>query len=354
MPIQWRPEINALTKPQSYRPRFISRGVSDNDRIATLLEQKNPLYTKTLAKAFLIDLAEVVYEEMLEGNLVVIAKLLSARADLIGRLETAEDSLGPLKKCLRGRFAPAKDLNERLQQNATTERKPADKKLPQMNTALDALLKLNDVLNPEGVLQIMGENLLFDPEDGVSECVIEGTRDGRTVQSRFVRIEPAEIQIMPNIPSQTQPWNNEYMVSLTTRYTERGTLRTGSYARMLRTALGVRIGDDSGILSSTTNNPLVTVSGGSLSAEGARVRIQVLHDVQDDDLRFNLIDMKDGGEQGNEVQVGANGVYTLSGYVGGEVTSLEVTVADYAALYTLVRNKYGGRLVDILDVSIGT
>jgi hypothetical protein len=318
------------------------------------MEQKNPLYTKTLANAFLIDLAEVVYEEMLDGNLVVIAKLLSCHVDLTGRLETAEDSLGPLKKCLRGRFTPVKELNERLKQNASTERKPLDKKLPQMNTALDALLKLNDVLNTEGVLQIMGNNLLFDPEDGVSECVIEGTRNGRAVQSRFVRIEHAEIQIMPDIPSQTEPWNNEYMLSLTTRYTERGTLRTGSYARMLRTPLGVRIGDDPGILSNGGTSPLVTVTGGSLSAEGARVRIQVLHDVQDDDLRFNLIDMKDGGEQGNEVQVPANGIYTLAGYAGCEVTSLVVTVADYASLYTLVRNKYGGRLVDILYVSMGT
>jgi hypothetical protein len=318
------------------------------------MEQKNPLYTKTLAQGFLTDLVDVIYEEMLDGNLVTIAKLFSGHADLTGRLETAEDSLAALEQCLHARFTPAKELNERLQQNAHTERKPADKKLPQLHTAFDALLKLNDVLNPVGLLQIEGDNLFFNADDGVSECVIEGTRNGRTVQSRFTRIEAGEIQIMPDIPSQTEPWNNEYSISLTTRYTERGTLRTGSYARMLRTPLDVRIGNNPGILSSGGTSPLVTVTGGSLSSEGARVRIQVLHDVQDDNLRLNLIDMKDGGKEGNEVQVAAHGVFTLAGYAGGEVTSLEVTVADYAAFYTLVRNTYGGRLVDILDVSMGT
>jgi hypothetical protein len=33
---------------------------------------------------------------------------------------------------------------------------------------------------------------------------------------------------------------------------------------------------------------------------------------------------------------------------------MEVTVADYAALLALVRNSYGGRLVDILDVGVGS
>jgi hypothetical protein len=354
MPIYWKPEINALTKPRSYRPRFIPRGVSDNDKIAVRMEQKNPLYTTTLTKSFLIDLAEVIYEEMLDGNVVAIAKLFFGHVDLTGRLENAEDDLQPLEKCLRTRFTPAKELNERLQNNAHTERKPADTKLPQINTAFDALLNLDDVLNPVGLLQINGENLFFDRYDGISECVLEGTREGRTVQTRFTRITAGEIQFMPDIPSQTEPWNNEYTLSLTTHYTERGTLRTGSYARMLRTPLDVRIGSNPGILSTGGTSPLVTVSGGSLSAEGARVRIQVLHDVQDDLLLFSLIDMQDGGHEGNEVQVAANGVYTIPGYSGGHVTSLIVTVADYATFYTLVRNTYGGRIVDILDVSVGT
>jgi valyl-tRNA synthetase len=39
-----------------------------------------------------------------------------------------------------------------------------------------------------------------------------------------------------------------------------------------------------------------------LTAEGARVRIQVILDVQDGDLQINLIDMHEGGAEGAKVQ----------------------------------------------------
>jgi hypothetical protein len=156
------------------------------------------------------------------------------------------------------------------------------------------------------------------------------------------------------VPTQTQPWHNEYRLSITTTYSEHGTPRTGIYKQMLRTMLGVRIGDDPGILSSSGTVPLVTVTGGTLAAEGARLRIQVVLDAQDGDLRFSLLDMEEGGKTGDDVRVAANGVYTLHGWTGCDVTSMEVTVADYAGLLALVRSPYAGRLVDILDVSMGS
>jgi hypothetical protein len=74
----------------------------------------------------------------------------------------------------------------------------------------------------------------------------------------------------------------------------------------------------------------------------------------DNDLRFSLLDMKENGAVGNEVQVNANGTYTLSGYADADVTSLEVRVNDYAELLKMVKSPYGGRLVDILDVGAGS
>ncbi|WP_339137913.1 MAG: hypothetical protein WGN25_07000 [Candidatus Electrothrix sp. GW3-4] len=48
--------------------------------------------------------------------------------------------------------------------------------------------------------------------------------------------------------------------------------------------------------------------------------------------------------------VTADGDYTLPGFAGSAVTSLNVRVNDYAALLDLVRDQYYGRLVDVLDV----
>jgi hypothetical protein len=41
----------------------------------------------------------------------------------------------------------------------------------------------------------------------------------------------------PDIPTQADPWNNEYTVSISTQYTEHETVRKGVYERMLRSPL---------------------------------------------------------------------------------------------------------------------
>ena len=52
-------------------------------------------------------------------------------------------------------------------------------------------------------------------------------------------------------------------------------------------------------------------------------------------------------------QTKVNGSYTLTGYADSDLTSLQVQVSKYAQLLKLVRNPYGNRLVDILDVTQG-
>lgn len=354
MAIQIRLEINTLTTPPSYRIRFVPIRSAGREDIAADIALRHPNFSKADILTILNTKDEVILLRILNGEQVTEEGYCSWFPSFTGKLDSPDDPTPPLDKCLHLNARVSSAFVERVRQLAQTTRLPMDKKLPLINSAFDTILKLNDVLNAQGVLQVIGEDLFFDEEAGTGECVIEGTNNGRAVQTRFVSIANNAIQIMPDIPSQTQPWHNEYRLTVSTHYTEHGTLRTGIYARMLRTPLGVRIGDNPGILSTSGTVPLVTVTGGALSAEGARVRIQAVYNVQDSELRFSLLDMKEGGKVGDDVRVTANGVYTLPGYTGGDVTNMEVTVADYAALLALVRNSYGGRLVDILDVSVGS
>jgi hypothetical protein len=48
-----------------------------------------------------------------------------------------------------------------------------------------------------------------------------------------------------------------------------------------------------------------------------------------------------------------NGAYSLPGFAGSAVSSLNITVNDYTALWDMLRNDYSGRLVDVLDVKMG-
>lgn len=73
-------------------------------------------------------------------------------------------------------------------------------------------------------------------------------------------------------------------------------------------------------------------------------------DVRQDLLLFNLLNMHKDGQTGAAVTVSADGDQTLQGFSGSAVSSLTVRVNDYAALKELIRNSYGGRLVDVLEV----
>ena len=355
--IQWRPEINALTSPQSYVPRQVPRAVLGNDELAARMEQRNPLYTQTLAKSFFIDLADEMSEQLVNGNQVTLDKLFTCHITFTGRLDSPDDPLPPLEESLQVRLYPSRRLVEEVRQAAQTERLPMDKKLPLISSAQDSLLELKDVLNPDGALQLVGDDLFFDRNvPGAGQCVLAGTQSGSSVQTRLLKVEPGEIMLMPEIPAQAQPWNNEYTVSVSTRYTEYGTLRTGTYSRMLRTpltvpGLGQPVVPETGILTGSSPLAYVSINGGNVTAD-TRLRIQVIQDLADNRLRFSLLDMREGGLVANEVTVTENGEYILPGFSGSPVITLEITVNDYQSLWDMIRSNYGGRLADVLNVEL--
>lgn len=352
--IIWRPEENAMTTPHTWWARHIPRATFGNEEVAARIALRNPVYSEGLCKGVLEELAAELLDALVNGNQVKIADAFTCHLSFTGRLDAPDAPLPPLEECLHVKLYPSKRLLEKVRQNGQAERQAGSEKQPVITSVQDTVLKLDDVLNPQGLLRLTGTNLFFDPEDGTGQCLLEGTRSGQAVQTRFGPVSDSEVIVIPDIPTQPDPWNNEYRLSISTHYTENGSLRTGVYKRMLRTPLAFTLGDETGILSGGGAAPLVLVTGGTMTEAAARVRIQALLDVQDGDLRFSLLDMKEKGAVGDEVRVKANGTYTLTGYAGSAVTSLQVEVSDYAQLLKLVRNPYGNRLVDILDLSQGS
>ena len=347
--IQWRPEINPLTRPQSYHPRHIPRAIFGNNETAALIAMRNPLYNQELAKGFLRLLAEVLEEGLSNGNQFTLDDLFTCHISFTGRMDAPDDPMPPLEESLQVNFYPSKRLVAAVRKAPQIERLPVAEKLPVMSATEDAVLHLPDVLNPAGMLKVSGADLFFDAAKQGCGCLIKGSRSGSVMQSRYGLISNSSVLLLPDIPAQEEAWNNEYIFSITTRYTENGVLRSGIYRRRLRTPLIVRLGEGSGILSGSGGTPLVTVGNGSMTAERAELRVQVLRQIKDGALRFNLIDMDKDGAAGEPVIVRANGSYTLPGFAGSALTSVELTVNAYADLLKLVRNQYGGRLVDIVE-----
>jgi len=352
--IQWRPEINAMTTPQSYWIRFMPRNVLSTADMAARMAKALPNYSEEEFKTFIALHNQLLAESLSNGEQVTEENAVTYSLSFTGRLNSQDDPLPPLEECLQVRIHASPPFIAAVRQAAKTERLPLEKKLPLIAAAEDTVLRLKDALNPAGMLRLTGNDLQFDPVQGTGECVIEGTQSGRTAQSRFGKIEDSEIILMPEIPAQAQPWNNEYKVSVSTRFSAHGTLRTGTYARMLRSPLPVaKMGHpnppEAGILTGKESSPHVSVTGGSVSADET-LRIQAVLDLRADTLLFSLLDMKEDGKEGAAVTVTANGAVTLPGFSGSAVSSLSIRVNSFDGLKEMVRNDYGGRVVDILEI----
>jgi len=355
MAIQWRPELNALTTPPSYRVRIVPKDTIGYARLAERIVLKNPVCSAEQAESVLRTRDEEISGILLEGGQVTLENAFTYHLSVTARLDVPDDSLPP-DAAVNVQIYAARPFVDAVRQAAKLERLPPDQKAPVIAGAEDTVLGLNDVLNPSGVLRLTGTDLLFDPKSGGGECLIEGTRAGRAAQSRFAMISNALILLVPEIPAQPEPWNNEYRVQVSARYTANGSLRSGAYQRLLRTPLAVSLtGGTGGILSGSKASPLARVTGGQLNGSAsARVRIQAAINAQDGKLRLSLLDMSEGGAVGDAVQVAQNGAYTVPGYAGSALASLEVTVDNHTSLAKKVKEEYTGRMVDILDVSSGT
>lgn len=352
MSIQYKVEENLLTTPPSYSVRFVARGSAGREDIAADIALRHPNFSKADILTILNAEDEAILGRLLNGEQVTKEGCCSWFPSFTGKLDSPDDPLPPLKDCLHLNVRVSPPFVEDFSKDAQVERLTSTEKAPVISLAEDTVLGLRDVLRADGMLRITGSNLAFDRQDSSQHCLIEGTRGGSAVQSRVGSVSNSEIVLMPDLPAQPDPWNNEFKLSVTARYTEHGSLRTGTYKRRLRSPLTVdSLSAGIGILSGKETAPLVTITGGVV-AENTSLRIQAVFDARSDSLLFSLLDMKEGGKTGAAVSVTANGEQTVQGYSGSPVTSLTLEVQDYAALKAMVRSDYGSRVVDVLKVEM--
>jgi hypothetical protein len=346
--VQWRPEVNALTTPQSYHAVHVPRKVIGSSELAASIVQKHPEWNTEMVQMVISEMMQEIQSALINGDQVTFVNAFTFRLSFNARLNAPDAPLPPAAESVRVRVTASRPFAEAVQQTAQLERLPMTEKLPLINTAEDTVLGLNDVLNSQGLLRLRGSDLAFNPAQAGCGCVIEGTRNGRTAQTRFGMISNSTINLLPDIPTQNNPWNNEYILSVSAKYTENGTLRTGVYRRRLRSPLTVTQGQQAGIFTDRSSSPHVTVTGVTLTGPGETLRAQAVLDLRDGFLLLNLLDMQEGGKQGEAVKVTADGPVVLQGFAGSQVTGMTLTVNSFNQLVSMIRSNYSGRLVDVL------
>ena len=352
--ILWRPQLNVLTNPPSYRIQYVPRQTEGYAEMAADIAAEYSLYSEETISGLAPLIMKWIQQRITNGSQVTFQDAFTFRPSFSGKLDSPDDPLPESDDLLQLNVYPSRPFIREIRHKAKFERLPLTEKLPVISAAEDTKLKLADVLFAGGVLKLIGSNLNFNEENPACGCLIEGTRSGQQKQSVYASVANSEILVVPNIPEQDAPWNNEYMVTLTTQYSEHGTLRSGTYSRKLRTPIawdGLEHEGGTGILTGNADMPYVTVESGTVAAD-EMLRIQSAYDAQSGGLTLNLLGMKESGSPGALVPVAADGTYTLPGFSGSGVTSIVIEVAMYSELFSLVRNSYSGRLVDILDIRL--
>ena len=226
-----RVEPNPLTTPPSYMLRFIPRSTGGYDEVAARVALKNPTWSADMIKAILQASMEEVGEMIIEGMQVTLEDAFTFRPSLHARLDAPDDPLPPMDELLDINISASRPFVKHVRQNAHIERLPPEEKVPVIISAQDTDLDLQNVLNSAGVLRLSGNDLYFDKKKPDCGCIIAGTRSGQEKQTQFASISDTEILVVPHIPAQDDPWNNEYVVSVSTRYTEHGTPRLAAQSR---------------------------------------------------------------------------------------------------------------------------
>ncbi len=236
--IQWRPAVNALTVPQSYKMLFVPRNTVGYSELAAEIAAENPNWNAELVEAVMRAERKAIQRHLINGDQITLEDAFSYRVSFVGKLDAPDAPLPDRDDLLQVNIHASAPFMRELRHAAQLERLAPEQKQPLIAAAEDTKLKLKDVLNPNGVLRLSGANLFFEEGAEGCGCVIEGTRSGeRAVQSQFAQIANSSVLLVPDIPAQAHPWNNEYTLSISTQYTEHGTLRSGIYGRKLRSPL---------------------------------------------------------------------------------------------------------------------
>ena len=130
--IQWKPVPNALTTPDSYSIRFVSRGAAGIDDIAADIALRHPNFSTADIITILQAEDEAVMERLLGGEHVTKEGSFSWFPSFTGRLDNPDDPLPPLDECLHLNTRVSAPFLEHLRREAQTERLPVTEKLPTM------------------------------------------------------------------------------------------------------------------------------------------------------------------------------------------------------------------------------
>jgi hypothetical protein len=323
---------NALTTPPTFYPQVEPNDIRSIDDVAKRVNELNGTIPVKTAVTVIEAFADIVSEEVGNGNTVKIDNFISIKPKLSGSMVSATDPLPEnsfsVNAVISAPFQTEVASKVSFEKVGVKSLSPSIAEVRDTNTAIANYIRENYGL------EINGARMEWN-QDNSDEGVFLTSSNAVTRQTNITYSKATKAFIVPNLDSGISSPDVEYTLDVRTRYTENGQLRVGAFERKLRTT---------NILS-TANDEVFSTGGAAgpatLSYSGApgSVRIQAYIDTS------GVLYAKIGTMAGvfeDPVSITTNTTYALSGTV-------DLVVADYTTLLATVQ-AYGKFMEEICDL----
>jgi nucleoid DNA-binding protein len=342
MAVGYQVVANALTNPPSYTCRVVPSKSLGYDEVAAQINLHNPTIPVSTAKTVLEAFREEVKLQLADGNTVNLANFVSFVTTMPVKLASATDSLpsNPISVSAK----PSTTFKGEVQQAATYTRLATPVKAPTLNAAFDASTGIDGFCRNGYGLRISGSNLRFNADDSDQGVFLMSQAGNDMRQDNISLNDPSNLIVIPGLDPATQPAGAasvEHVLSVRSKYTDNGTLRSGGYSKKMRTT---------NVISDTNKKLFVTGAATSGPAvvktySGSTVNCRILAQVQTTgELTLAIAPLS--GSFGQAMTVAANGDFVLAGLAA----NVTVTVTDWEALAAAAQS-YGRYFVEFCNIS---
>jgi hypothetical protein len=222
---------NHLTTPPTFNPRVVTRSTTTLDTMATRLAERTSQSPEAV-RAVLAAITEEILVELLDGNAILWGDTLQITPTLSGRLDSPTGDLPPGSTAGLSLRALG-GLLQRFKDGAQFHRIPGDSTAPDILEVAATNADLQ-ALRERDVVVLKGNRLAFDPALA-DEGVFLVPAGGGAATRATVYLDTGEKTVRLQVPAGLTAATS-YTLRLDARRSERGLIRSGTWATPVRTA----------------------------------------------------------------------------------------------------------------------
>jgi len=343
MSLTYELKANKLTIPPSYSALARPVTILGYDELSYQIHVNNRTIPQETARAVLEAFRAEVLRQISEGNSILLEKFISITPSLRGNLPDVTSSINSDFLHLAGKIAVP--LRDEIRNAISFQKLPFQQVAPQILAGIDTNYAIKNLVRDGFGCRIDGSKMAFDPSDVNQGVFLESQAGNNIRQTNISLADPGKIIFIPAVDEAAGPAGAasvEQLLTVVTKYTENGDLRTGSYGQPMR---GVNVVTDANIqlfVSGTAATGPVTATGYT----GSQVDAVILGQIKNDQSLVLSIGAM-GGSQGDQVTITESTTDVVLSGLGDDVT---VTIGDYGTLYANVL-AYGRYMQEFVDLS---